>query len=187
MTLPSELHERSSAIAEQWLRDALATYSDDAARAFARNKDPFTNPVGHALRVGTAAAVEALLDQKDVAEICSHLDDIIKMRAVQELTASEALAFVFMLKNAIRSEVGSDDAGSAAGLDDKIDRLALRAFDVYLAYREQVYDLRVNEVKRSVSTLVERLYGRGADPVAEMDLVQLTTAGRTEMQRGDDQ
>jgi hypothetical protein len=135
-----------------------------------------------------------LLDGKDVAEICSHLDDIIKTRAVQEFTASEALSFVFMLKNAIRSELGTNDVGSpasreAAELEERIDRLALRAFDVYLAYREQVYDLRVNEVKRSVSTLVERLYGRGADRTAEQDadkdLVQLS--GRTEMQRGDDQ
>jgi len=192
MAIPSQLRERGSAIAERWLRDSLATYSDDATKAFKRNKDPFTNPVGHALRVGTLAAVEALLDGKDVAEICSCLDDVIKMRAVQEFTASQALSFVFSLKNAIRSELGSSDGGStasceAAELEEKIDRLALRAFDVYLAYREQVYDLRVNEVKRGVSTLVERLYGRGADPAADVDLVQLTTSERTETQRGGDQ
>jgi len=192
MAIPSRLRERSSAISERWLQDSLATYSDDGARAFARNKDPFTNPVGHALRVGTSSAVEALLDEKDVAEICSCLDDTIKMRAVQEFTASQALSFVFTLKDAIRSELGSGDDGSpalnaAVELDEKIDQLALRAFDVYLAYREQVYDLRVNEVKRSVSTLVERLYGRGADPAADEDLVQLTTSACTETQRGDDQ
>ena len=33
-------------------------------------------------------------------------------------------------------------------LDSRIDALALRAFDVYMGCREQVYELRVNEVKR---------------------------------------
>ena len=74
-----------------------------------------------------------------------------------------------------------------AELDEKIDRVALCAFDVFLGYREQVYKLRVNEVKRSVAVLVERLYGRGADPQANEDLVELDRSSGTERQRGDDQ
>jgi len=192
MAHPSQLRERSLAIAERWLRETLATYSDDGAASFASNKDPFTNPVGHALREGTRAAVEALLDGKEAEEVCSCLDDAIKIRAVQEFTPSQALSFVFMLKEAVRSELGGGDNGSPfsrelADLEEKIDRVALRAFDVFLGYRERVYKLRVNEVKRSVAVLVERLYGRSNDPSANEDLVELEMSSCTEAQRGDDQ
>jgi hypothetical protein len=190
MALANQLRERGSAIVDRWLRDTLATYSDDAAAAFKRNKDPFTNPVGHALRVGTRTAMEALCDGKDADEVCSCLDDVIKIRAVQELTPSQALSFVFLLKRAIRVELkGEKDEPSfsrdLAQLEERIDSVALRAFDAFLGYRARVYELRINEVKRSVGDWVERMNRRNSP--SQTDVVPLETSERSEMQRGDGQ
>ena len=56
-------------------------------------------------------------------------------------------------------------------LERQIDRVALAAFDVFVQCREQVYELRVNEVKRRVSWVVNRMNGRGLDPeLARTDL-----------------
>ncbi len=102
MTFSARTREKSAAIAQRWLAKALAAYPAESAAAFARQQDRFANPVGHALRLGTRAAVAALLEGQEPGEICSHLDEIVKIRAVQELQPSEAIRFVFLLKEALR-------------------------------------------------------------------------------------
>ena len=174
------LQERKDAVVQRWLDDVLATYPEDGSRAFEREKDPFANPVGHSLREGTRGIFEALLDGMDTERIGNHLVEIIKIRAVQQFSASQAVAFVFSLKGAIRQELGSaaSDPAIAAELHDvetQIDRIALAAFDVFLQCREQLLELRINEVKRSVAWTVERLNRRDAT----QELTQLESGKRT--------
>lgn len=155
MALSDQLRAESSAIAERWLADTLACYSDAARLAF-RQEDPFANPVGHALRTGTRAAVEALIAGRSPSEIAACLDEIIKIRAVQAFTPSQAVGFVFLLKE-IKKEIRGQNylADSSkigltpfAELDRQVDQIALAVFDIYMRYRDQVCDLRINEIKR---------------------------------------
>jgi len=173
------LQERKDAVVQRWFEDVLATYPEDGSRAFEREKDPFANPVGHSLREGTRGIFEALLDDMDTERIGSHLIDIIKIRAVQQFSASQAVAFVFSLKGAIRRELGdaAADPAIAAELYDvetQIDRIALAAFDIFLQCREQLLELRLSEVKRSVAWTVERLNKRDAT----QELTQLESGKR---------
>ena len=169
MTLGELLRKKKEAVARRWVEDVLATYADEAAAAFNRQKDPFANPVGHSLRVGTAEILQVLLDEGDTEETRRPLQEIVKIRAIQDYSAREAVAFVFRLKGAVRTELGKAANGPrlAAELiefDDKVDRVALVAFDVYVRCREQVYQLRVNEAKRRYSWVVDKLAERGYDP-----------------------
>jgi len=189
MAFADRLREKSSAIADRWVADTLNTYSKDASAAFDRQKDPFANPVGHALRVGLGAVTEALVEGKEPEEVCPHLDEIIRMRAIQEFSPSEALSFVFSLKGVIRAELGTavvepSAVAELAKLDRRIDGIGLLAFDRYVGYREKVYQLRVNEMKRSVSKIVERMNRQGSPPEVEDASVQLETSNRAEAQRG---
>jgi hypothetical protein len=164
-TLRDLLREKEAAIAERWLGDALGVYPPDAAALFRREKDPFANPVGCALRTGTRAILEGLAGGADVETLGRGLEDIIRMRAVQELSPSQAVSFVFLLKDAVRAELQKElgDPGLAsemAKLDAQVDRLALLALDLYVRCRERVYELRVNEVKRGVSSVVEMINRR---------------------------
>lgn len=172
------VRERADAIAERWLADALATYAAEASVAFGRERDPFANPVGHALREGTRGIVAALVDDVDDETVRHHLNEMVRIRAIQEFSPSQALAFVFRLKDAVSAELGSvaRDPGlcdQLRELDRRIDRIGLAAFDSYVACREQVFELRVNEVRRSVAWAVDRLNRRdaetaGSGPPAEM-------------------
>ena len=81
------------------------------------------------------------------------LDKVIRIRAVQEFSPSQALAFVFSLKEVIREVLGKEIRENHLQdqlllIEKRIDALALRAFDVYVSCREEVYELRINEVKR---------------------------------------
>ena len=169
MTFGELLRENRDAIVQRWLDGVLATYPGDASAAFGRQRDAFANPVGHSLREGTQGIFDVLLEGVDAAKIRQYLLTIIKIRAVQQFSPSQAVGFVFGLKDAIRTEVGAA-AGDGrfspevAEIEGQIDRIALAAFDLFVECREQVYELRVNEVKRRVSWVVDKMGQRGLDP-----------------------
>ncbi len=166
MTFREALEGKKEQIVARWLDAALSLYARDASAAFARQKDRFANPVGHSLREGTLAIFEALQDDTGATTIRQHLVEIIKIRAVQQFTASEALSFFFTLKDIVREEVSNDLRG-ASELQDcvmferRVDEVALAAFDVYAECREKVFELRGNEMKRRVSWIVDKLNKRG--------------------------
>jgi len=162
MTLRDLLRERQTAIVERWREYALAAYPDDSSRFFEREKDRFANPLGYELRAGTEGIFQCFLDGMEADGICRHLDGIIKARAIQDLSPSCALSFVFDLKRAIRDELADDIArlglaGELAEVDSSVDQIALFAFDIYTRCRERVAELRINEVKRNVAFIMKKL------------------------------
>jgi hypothetical protein len=144
--------------------------------------------VGHALRRGTRAAVDALLEGQEPGQVGAHLDEIVKIRAIQELKPSEAISFVFLLKEALRAELGAKGSDASlselAELEKRIDLIALSAFDIYTRYRGQIAELRINEIKRSVGW--RRAIAGGGCPsrFVEEDGPQLESPGRAEAERG---
>jgi len=87
---------------------------------------------------------------------------------VQEMSASEAVGFVFGLKAAVRAELGpaagqADLADDLAKLDAAVDRVALTAFDLYVEYRERISQVRVQAANRRVSWIVQKLNESGSD------------------------
>jgi hypothetical protein len=173
MGLRELLREHRAAIARRWYEDVLGTYPEEAGVAFTRERDRFANPVGHQLREATQKAVDALVEGLDAETTAHQLDELIRIRAVQRFSPSHALAFIFRLKGIVRAELGPPGEHPATAaewdeLDRRIDRLALSAFDAYTQCREQVCELRVNEVKRQVAWVLDKLQGRmpGSDAVS---------------------
>jgi len=169
VTLRQRLSEKQEAIARSWLEGVLATYPGGSAALFAREKNRFANPVGHSLRVGIEGLLAVILEDGDPEAMRMHLREIIKIRAIQAFAPSQALSFVFSLKGIVRAELGGAAADpkyntELAALDALIDRVALIAFDTYVECREQVYELRLNEVKRQVSWIVGKVNERDRDP-----------------------
>ena len=161
MKLEELLRLRKDAVVERWVEDVISTYPAPAAALLARRKDRFANPVGHGLRTGLGGIFAALLDGQDTETIQRHLREIIRIRAVQQLTAAQAVGFVFRLKDAVRAGIGPPNGdpelwSQVADLERRIDEIALAAFDVFVECREKVCELRVNEVKRRVSWIMER-------------------------------
>ena len=182
------LQQNKDDIVERWLKGALSVYPDEATAAFQRQKDPFANPIGHRLRMGTREIFEALLDGMDGAKIRQHLHEIISIRAVQELPPSRTVAFVFELKDAVREALGkaAEDprfTSELARLDGQIDRIALDAFDVFAECRERLCELRVNEIKRQVSWVVGKMNARGSDSESAQIDRDVTTPEETDVQR----
>ena len=55
------LRQKKEAIVNRWFEDSLALYPGVGGDAFRSQQDPFANPVGHSLRVGTREIVKAII------------------------------------------------------------------------------------------------------------------------------
>lgn len=137
-------NNQAAAIAKRWLADTLAGYGPAAARAFERQADPFANPVGHALHTALPAAVESLLAGQSAQEVTACLDDVIRIRAVQEFSPSQAVGFVFLLKTYSEGSLQFPHGSFC----DRVDQVALAAFDRYVEHRQRVAEVRINEARR---------------------------------------
>jgi hypothetical protein len=174
VSLEELLRNSEDAILVRWLEDALAAYPGDSSEVFKREKDPFANPIGRSLREGTRGMFRALVDGKNAEVMRQHVSEIMRIRAVQQHSPSQAVGFMFSLKGAIRAELRgavmqAEYSSALSELDNQIDRIALMAFDVYVQYREQVCELRIGEVKRQVSWIVDKMNSR----VPDQELVQI--------------
>jgi RsbRD-like negative regulator of sigma factor len=180
MAFADLLSERQGAVCRRWLEAVLAGYGEPTATRWLRDKDPFRNPVGHALETGLPALLAAVARGGELPEeAAAALEAIVRIRSVQDMAPSRAAGFVWLLRDAIRSELAGELAGGAhaeelAAVERRIERLGLRAFDTYVVLREQVFRLRQEELKRSVASILRQWHGdRIPEPGAEA-LAQLS-------------
>ncbi|MDR3602686.1 MAG: RsbRD N-terminal domain-containing protein [Desulfosporosinus sp.] len=155
------IEEKRSVILERWFDAIVETYPLDTTGFFKKQKDRFANPVGHAIVQGTEGILEVLISGKELNEDLPFLNDFIKVRAVQDFTPAKAMDFIFLLKKVVREvlekEIRQNQIYDALlSFESKIDDLALFAFDIYVKCREQIYELKTDELKRMTYTLLKK-------------------------------
>jgi hypothetical protein len=160
--LKQRLASRKAALVDGWLDRAVRVYPPETAALFRRERDPFSNPVGCALSAGIRGLIDGLLSDADAGQLGSCIERILKIRSVQSLPVSQALAFVFVLKDVIREELGDELriprlADEWFELESRIDQLALLSFNLFARWRERVHEIRVREIKRRVSEYLRRI------------------------------
>ncbi len=161
MSLEQFLIEQKGSILGRWL-DALFDVYPEGSHGFLRKaKERFSNPVGYTLTKELEVLYGEIPKEGISEKALTCLNNILRIRAVQDLKPSEALSFIFDLKTIVRDELRKKKPGNGAqlelvGLEKKIDEIGLEAFDIYSNCKKKIYDLRVNEIKRQVSRLMER-------------------------------
>ncbi len=149
---------RKHAMAERWLALAVQTYPVPSRRFLVDQRDPFRNPAGQALRKRIPELVEELFGEMDAGKVGAALEDLMRLRAVQRFSAREAVGFLFGLKTILREESAADWE-TLARWEERVDELALAAFDLFMRFREQIYQIQADEARRRVAQL-ERMYSR---------------------------
>lgn len=135
-------------ILEQWIAQTIQSYPSAAVAFLSGESDPFRNPVGHTVRQCLTVLFDQLYGEMDPGCIAPALDAIIRLRAVQELTPSQAVGFVFLLKPILRELAPEHDP---VWFGERIDQLALMAFDKYMQCREQLAEIRLSESRRRLA------------------------------------
>ena len=162
MRLKDLLKRRQPRIEEEFFRRIAAAYPEEAASILSTEQDPFLNPMSATIRQGAAVIVHGLLNDLTPDQIAPSIEQIVRIRAVQDFTPSEAVSFVFLLKEIVSEELqhdGQDPELSAElnRLASRFDALALKAFDAYVACKESIMHIRIKEAHKERDRLLRLL------------------------------
>ncbi len=158
MKIEDFLFEMRAGLEKKWVKMLLSTYESPAFLNIHQNR--FANPVGVTLASGLEAILKLLAKGEDLSGAAGPLEDIIKIRAVQEFTPTAAVSFVFGLKQIVREALVREklDPAGMEGyfqFEERVDSLALMAFDLYMASRERLFRVRLHELTNGNYTLTD--------------------------------
>ncbi len=155
------IEQKKASIVKKWFDLTAQTYAPDTAEFLKTKTDPFANPVGASIQSSLNALLDQLIHDMDPRIINSHLDPIIRIRAVQKFTPSQATAFILSLKKVLRANLAKElrdirNTEEIFEFESKIDQLSLMAFDIYMQCREKIYQISANESKNRTFRAFER-------------------------------
>lgn len=144
----------------KWFEGLMHSYPEESARFFKDTRDPFSNPVGSALEKGIRALFDVVsADIFDSRAAHEALEPMIRIRALQEFSPSEALGFIPKIKSIIKQDPAVKEQGGAAAdslgrIADNSDKALLTAFDLYMDCKKHVYNLRARQARDGVRQLL---------------------------------
>jgi hypothetical protein len=162
MKLAVLLAEKRPEIVAKWLHAVFDAYPPETSQFLKREKDQFANPVGYSLSRGVEVILDYLLRDPDLERVLQTLDDIIRIKAVQDFSPSQAMDFLFRLKAVVRAELEAETRENPVlvkellEFESKIDALALQAFNIFVKCREKIYDLKANQIQNRAFRLLKR-------------------------------
>jgi hypothetical protein len=162
MTLKELLTTNKSKILQRWLDLVLDTYPPETARFLKDEKDRFANPVAFTVKCNLELLLDDLLNNSDEKSTLLHIEEIIKIRAVQDFSPSQAVSFVWLLKEAILDELKvqiktKEMCFELMKLESEIDKLSGAAFNVYSACKDLIYQIQIKEFKAENSALMKMI------------------------------
>lgn len=161
MKLKNLLYGKKSAILKRWFDLTLETYPAETALFFKSQKNRFANPVGYTISQGIEDLFEEILQGVNSDKVSLFLDNIIRVRAIQDFTPSQAISFIFLLKKVMREELGREIHENSIAeellvLESRIDDLAILSFDIFMKCREKIYELKAMQLNNQTYTLLKK-------------------------------
>ncbi|WDN88896.1 hypothetical protein BuS5_01864 [Desulfosarcina sp. BuS5] len=160
--LTNLLEQHKATIVAKWIQIVKDSYSSETARFLKAQNDPFSNPVGNTISTGLAALFELLLKGAEPDSARSLLDPVLRIRAIQSFTPSQATNFLFSLKTIIKEVLGNEIVKDKQSMDDwfiletKIDQLIRLGFDIYMECITKLYEIKATEMKKRTFSAFER-------------------------------
>jgi hypothetical protein len=150
MDLAEAFRNYEDKIVNQWVDYTLSSYK--SSTFFKKAPDKFSNPVGGNTRESLGRLFKLLTKNADPSEFVGPLDQIMRIRSIQEFSASEAVGPIHAVKHITRELLAKDSERKQfiADLYDfefNVDLAVLAAFDLYSQCRERLYKVRIKEIK----------------------------------------
>jgi len=162
MKLKDILLEHKESILRSWFDRIIETYPSESREILKRDENQFANPMGYTISTSIKAIFDELIKEKDDPEKLSLLlDYLIKIRAIQDFTPSEAISFVYLLKKVIMEKLKNVSCSDRVLeewfiYETRIDHLAVLSFDIYMRCREKLYEIRSSELKKNTFRLLQK-------------------------------
>jgi len=161
MRLKNLLAQKQTVIVKQWFGRVVETYPSGSTKFLKGQQDRFANPVGRTIYLGLESLFDQLVKGIDHKALTSCLDPIIRIRAIQNFSPSQAVGFIFFLKEVIRTSLAQEISeeqidDELLSFESQIDELSLIAFNIYMKCREKIYELKANEIRNRTFKAFER-------------------------------
>lgn len=159
MEIKKLLIENKETILDKWIDHVLSIYPAEGHNIFKTRKDRFANPVGFSVRSGLNDLYKIFCGEMEISKVPEILEQLIKIRSVQDMAPSEAVGFIFALKQIVieKSRRGGKvdlNLEDLLAFEEGIEKIALMVFDLYMNSRELLGRIRMNELStgRSIVT-----------------------------------
>ncbi|NWF52475.1 MAG: RsbRD N-terminal domain-containing protein [Nitrospirae bacterium] len=161
MKLNELLYKKREDILKKWFELIIETYPPETALFLRNKKDRFSNPVGSIIYDGAKNLLDEILQGINPENVPVFLDNIIRVRAVQDFLPSQAISFIFILKDVVRKELlnkirHNGLAEELLEFESQIDNLAKLSFDIFMQCRERIYEIKAMELNKQTYTLLKR-------------------------------
>ncbi len=158
MDLAEGFRNHKDKIVKRWIEYTLSTYK--SSTFFTKEKDKFANPVGGNVRDALDKLFNLISKGNDPKDFVPPLETLMSIRSVQEFSPSQAVAPLNALKHITREVFSADKerAHLVAELYDfefAVDLSVFAAFDIYMQYRERIYQIRIQEIKSGSHILTD--------------------------------
>ena len=158
MDLQEALWNYREKIVDKWVDYTLSTYL--SSTFFKNEQDKFANPTGGTVRDSLSSIFSLLRKAEADADYASAVEPFMLLRSVQDFSPSQAVAPINAVKHITREVLKKDKetkdfVNDLYDFDFAVDLSMLAAFDTYVACRERLYQLRVNEIKTGKHVLTD--------------------------------
>jgi len=153
MDLKQLLDRNRESFIKKWFQATIDTYPPQTAKILGKDSNRFDNPIGAITHETVTAVFDLIINDFTSESLEKKLDPVIRIRAVQAFSASDAVSFVFALK-----DIGDAllDAGMIREFDRLVDQIALASFNRFMKCREEIFLLKATESKRRIHRAFER-------------------------------
>ncbi|MBC8442031.1 MAG: RsbRD N-terminal domain-containing protein [Deltaproteobacteria bacterium] len=153
MELKQVLKKNKESFIKKWFQATIDTYPQQTAKVLGKDSNRFDNPIGAITHETIEDVFTLILEDFNQEMLEKTLDPVIRIRAVQAFSASQAVSFVFALK-----QIGEDiiDGNLIREFDKLVDKIALAAFNRFMKCREEIFLLKATESKRRIHRAFER-------------------------------
>ncbi len=153
-------------ICQRWLQLILQSQPAKDCVSVRRDKDRFNDPIGFTLERELPALYEKIVLLNDVEAAHKSLENVIKIRAVQDLTPAQVINFIFLLKETVISElmelnISPYTSREVINFNDAIEKCVLLAINIYFTCREDIHELTIAEIKAErdkAILMLDRIY-----------------------------
>ena len=150
MELSKLLEKNRPAILKKWLDAIFDTYPADTSRFLKSRQDRFANPVGHTITANAGYILEGLIKGVDAGQLSACLEQIIRIRAIQDFTPSEAVSFIGSLKTVITGQLKAEINKYAlldewAEFENRINGLTERSYELHTEMKQRIDIIRTKE------------------------------------------
>ncbi len=121
MNLKQELYKNRVLFIKKWFQATIDTYPAQTAKILSKDSNRFDNPIGSVTYKTIENVFNLIIKDFNDKTLEKELDPVIRIRAVQSFSASQAVSFVFALKDIGENILGTNKIGTNKIDINKID------------------------------------------------------------------